>query len=76
MFYMIKYVTDFTMAYLQKHGFEKPVLIKDKAEGLIVPSKIFSVNDVKICVGKSLFYLTVLKMLYHCLTYCMFLVWK
>lgn len=66
MFYMIICVTDFTMAYLQKHGFEKPVLIKDKAEGLIVPSKIFSVNDVKICVGKYLFYYTGLKILYQC----------
>jgi len=43
---------EFTISYLQQNGFETPILIKEKADlGLLVPNKIFSVNDVKICVG-------------------------
>ncbi|XP_054276227.1 jmjC domain-containing histone demethylation protein 1-like [Macrosteles quadrilineatus] len=43
---------DFTISYLQQNGFETPILVTEKSDlGLLVPSKIFSVNDVKICVG-------------------------
>ncbi|XP_050521569.1 jmjC domain-containing histone demethylation protein 1-like isoform X2 [Daktulosphaira vitifoliae] len=43
---------DFTISYLQKHGFVIPLLFKDKTGlGLHVPSQNFSVNDVRTCVG-------------------------
>ncbi|XP_050442390.1 jmjC domain-containing histone demethylation protein 1 isoform X3 [Adelges cooleyi] len=43
---------EFTVAYLQKHGFVIPLLFKDKTGlGLHVPSQNFSVNDVRTCVG-------------------------
>nr|CAD7597925.1 unnamed protein product [Timema genevievae] len=43
---------DFNLAYLQKHGFNMPLLFRDKAGlGLRVPSSNFSVNDVRMCVG-------------------------
>ncbi|XP_060863538.1 jmjC domain-containing histone demethylation protein 1 isoform X5 [Metopolophium dirhodum] len=43
---------DFTISYLQKHGFVIPLLFKDKTGlGLHVPSPNFSVNDVRTCVG-------------------------
>nr|CAD7399449.1 unnamed protein product [Timema cristinae] len=42
---------DFNLAYLQKHGFNMPLLFRDKAGlGLRVPSSNFSVNDVRMCV--------------------------
>ncbi|XP_049794770.1 jmjC domain-containing histone demethylation protein 1-like [Schistocerca nitens] len=43
---------DFNLAYLQRHGFNTPLLFRDKAGlGLRVPSPNFSVNDVRMCVG-------------------------
>lgn len=45
--------SDFNLAYLQKHGFNTPLLFRDKAGlGLRVPSPNFSVNDVRMCVGE------------------------
>lgn len=47
------FILDFTLAYLQKHGFGLPILFKDKTGlGLHVPSPNFSVNDVRTCVGE------------------------
>lgn len=44
--------SDFTITYLQRHGFSTPLLFKDKTGlGLHVPSPNFSVNDVRFCVG-------------------------
>lgn len=46
-------ILDFTISYLQKHGFIIPLLFKDKTGlGLHVPSHNFSVNDVRTCVGE------------------------
>lgn len=45
-------ILDFTIAYLQKNGFNIPLLFTDKAGlGLHVPSPNFSVHDVRTCVG-------------------------
>lgn len=45
--------SDFNLAYLQRHGFNTPLLFRDKAGlGLRVPSPNFSVNDVRMCVGE------------------------
>ncbi|XP_063697320.1 jmjC domain-containing histone demethylation protein 1 [Culicoides brevitarsis] len=44
--------SDLTVGYLQQHGFNIPLLIKEKAGlGLQVPSPNFSINDVRMCVG-------------------------
>lgn len=44
--------SDFNLAYLQRHGFNTPLLFRDKTGlGLRVPSPNFSVNDVRMCVG-------------------------
>jgi len=44
---------DFNLAYLQRHGFNTPLLFRDKTGlGLRVPSPNFSVNDVRMCVGE------------------------
>ena len=46
-------VPDFNLAYLQRHGFNTPLLFRDKTGlGLRVPSPNFSVNDVRMCVGE------------------------
>ncbi|GLH03864.1 JmjC domain-containing histone demethylation protein 1 [Gryllus bimaculatus] len=43
---------DFNLAYLQRHGFNTPLLFREKTGlGLRVPSANFSVNDVRMCVG-------------------------
>ncbi|XP_046386449.1 jmjC domain-containing histone demethylation protein 1-like isoform X1 [Ischnura elegans] len=43
---------DFNLSYLQRHGFNTPLLFKEKAGlGLRVPSCNFSINDVRMCVG-------------------------
>uniref|UniRef100_T1JN42 [histone H3]-dimethyl-L-lysine(36) demethylase n=1 Tax=Strigamia maritima TaxID=126957 RepID=T1JN42_STRMM len=43
---------EFNLRYLQEHGFESPVMIREKTGlGLRVPSKNFTVNDVRQCVG-------------------------
>ncbi|XKL65132.1 hypothetical protein PGB90_005218 [Kerria lacca] len=43
---------DFNLAYLQRHGFNTPILFKEKVGlGLQVPSSSFTVNDVRTCVG-------------------------
>lgn len=43
---------DFNIAYLQRHGFNTPLLFKEKTGlGLQVPSTNFTVNDVRMCVG-------------------------
>lgn len=45
--------SDFNLAYLQRHGFNTPLLFRDKVGlGLRVPSPNFSVNDVRMCVGE------------------------
>lgn len=42
------------ISYLQQHGFNIPLLIKDKSGlGLQVPSPNFSINDVRMCVGSK-----------------------
>lgn len=44
---------DLNLAYLQRHGFNTPILFKEKTGlGLQVPSQTFTVNDVRTCVGK------------------------
>ncbi|KAL1123648.1 hypothetical protein AAG570_002724 [Ranatra chinensis] len=44
--------SDFTVGYLQRHGFNTPLLFKEKTGlGLHVPSQNFSINDVRTCVG-------------------------
>lgn len=44
--------SDFTLAYLQRHGFNTPLVFKEKSGlGLVVPSTNFSINDVRMCVG-------------------------
>ncbi|KAG8253583.1 Lysine-specific demethylase 2A [Homalodisca vitripennis] len=44
--------SDLTLAYLQRHGFNTPLLFKEKTGlGLQVPSQNFTVNDVRVCVG-------------------------
>jgi hypothetical protein len=46
-------ISDFNLAYLQRHGFSTPLLFRDKVGlGLRVPSPNFSVNDVRMCVGE------------------------
>ncbi|XP_022188601.2 jmjC domain-containing histone demethylation protein 1-like [Nilaparvata lugens] len=43
---------DFNIQYLQSNGFKTPILFREKSGlGLQVPSKNFSINDVKLCVG-------------------------
>lgn len=43
---------DFTLKYLQEHGFEYPLLFKSKANmGMRLPSHNFTCNDVRQCVG-------------------------
>nr|XP_018914262.1 PREDICTED: jmjC domain-containing histone demethylation protein 1 isoform X1 [Bemisia tabaci] len=43
---------DFNLAYLQRHGFNTPLLFKEKAGlHLQVPSSTFTVKDVRTCVG-------------------------
>ncbi|XP_073991040.1 lysine demethylase 2 [Rhodnius prolixus] len=43
---------DFNITYLQRHGFNTPLLFREKAGlGLHVPSQNFTVNDVRTCVG-------------------------
>ncbi|XP_067014972.2 jmjC domain-containing histone demethylation protein 1 [Anabrus simplex] len=43
---------DFNLAYLQRNGFNVPLLFREKTGlGLRVPSQNFSVNDVRMCVG-------------------------
>ncbi|KAL3234742.1 hypothetical protein MRX96_003387 [Rhipicephalus microplus] len=43
---------DFTLKYLQEHGFEHPLLFKSKANmGMRLPSHNFTCNDVRQCVG-------------------------
>lgn len=43
---------DFNLSYLQRHGFNTPLLFKEKTGlGLQVPSANFTVNDVRMCVG-------------------------
>lgn len=44
--------TELTVAYLQRHGFNTPLLFKEKTGlGLRVPTTNFTVNDVRMCVG-------------------------
>nr|CAD7413287.1 unnamed protein product [Timema poppensis] len=51
----VEKLKNFNLAYLQKHGFNMPLLFRDKAGlGLRVPSSNFSVNDVRMCVGTLL----------------------
>ncbi|XP_058808657.1 jmjC domain-containing histone demethylation protein 1-like [Phymastichus coffea] len=44
--------SDLTVAYIQKHGFGVPLIIREKSGlGIRVPSTNFTVNDVRTCVG-------------------------
>lgn len=44
---------ELTVSHLQKHGLHIPLLFREKAGlGLQVPSKNFSVSDVRTCVGR------------------------
>lgn len=44
--------SDLTVAYLQQYGFNIPLLFKEKSGlGLRVPSRNFSIRDVRTCVG-------------------------
>lgn len=48
-----KYLADFNLAYLQKYGFNTPLLFKEKSGlGLQVPDSSFTINDVRSCVGE------------------------
>ncbi|KAJ1523891.1 hypothetical protein ONE63_010445 [Megalurothrips usitatus] len=43
---------DFNIQYLQRNGFSTPLLFKEKSGlGIVVPSKNFTINDVRTCVG-------------------------
>lgn len=43
---------DFSLKYLQEHGFEVPIVFKEKSGlGMRMPSSNFTVNDVRQCVG-------------------------
>ncbi|XP_017781389.1 PREDICTED: jmjC domain-containing histone demethylation protein 1-like [Nicrophorus vespilloides] len=43
---------ELTVAYLQRHGFNTPLLFKEKSGlGLRVPTNNFTINDVRMCVG-------------------------
>ncbi|CAG9862141.1 unnamed protein product [Phyllotreta striolata] len=43
---------ELSVAYLQRHGFNTPLLFKEKAGlGLRVPTANFTINDVRMCVG-------------------------
>ncbi|KAH1011633.1 jmjC domain-containing histone demethylation protein 1 isoform X1 [Dendroctonus ponderosae] len=43
---------ELNVAYFQKHGFNTPLLFKDKTGlGIRVPSSNFSINDVRVSVG-------------------------
>lgn len=43
---------EFNVQYLQRHGFSTPLLFKEKSGlGIVVPSKNFTINDVRTCVG-------------------------
>ncbi|XP_042885733.1 lysine-specific demethylase 2A-like [Penaeus japonicus] len=43
---------DYTLAHVQKNGFNWPLLFKDKSKlGITIPSSDFTINDVRLCVG-------------------------
>ncbi|KAL0267255.1 UNVERIFIED_CONTAM: hypothetical protein PYX00_009581 [Menopon gallinae] len=43
---------DLTLSYLQKHGFNTPILFREKTGlGIRVPTEEFTVTHVKMCVG-------------------------
>lgn len=45
------------MGYIQKNGFNTPLLFKDKyGLDIKVPKPDFSVGDVRQCVGNFIFY--------------------
>lgn len=49
--------SEFNVQYMQRHGFSTPLLFKEKSGlGIVVPSKNFSINDVRTCVGKRNFH--------------------
>jgi hypothetical protein len=70
MCFCFDWVSDFNLAYLQRHGFNTPLLFRDKTGlGLRVPSPNFSVNDVRMCVGEYLYAIsaiTVLAIFVYC----------
>ncbi|XP_068245730.1 lysine-specific demethylase 2A-like isoform X2 [Palaemon carinicauda] len=44
--------TEYSLKHVQKHGFNWPLLFKDKSQlGITVPSSDFTINDVRLCVG-------------------------
>ncbi|XP_066957915.1 lysine-specific demethylase 2A-like isoform X3 [Macrobrachium rosenbergii] len=44
--------TEYNLKHVQKHGFNWPLLFKDKSQlGITVPSSDFTINDVRLCVG-------------------------
>lgn len=44
--------SELTVAYFQRHGFNTPLLFREKAGlGLRVPTSNFTVDDVRMCVG-------------------------
>jgi len=46
---------DFTVSYIQKHGFSLPLFFPDKVGlDIKVPKSDFTINDVRQCVGKFL----------------------
>nr|XP_027219721.1 jmjC domain-containing histone demethylation protein 1-like [Penaeus vannamei] len=50
----VKDMTDheYTLAHVQKNGFNWPLLFKDKSKlGITIPSSDFTINDVRLCVG-------------------------
>lgn len=45
-------LTEYTLAHVQKNGFNWPLLFKDKSKlGITIPSSDFTINDVRLCVG-------------------------
>lgn len=44
--------SELTVEYFQRHGFNTPLLFREKSGlGLRVPTKNFTINDVRMCVG-------------------------
>ena len=49
---------DFGLGYMQKHGFNWPLLFKEKKKlGIVIPDNNFAINDVRILVGKINYFL-------------------
>lgn len=44
---------EYNLKHVQEHGFNWPMLFRDKTKlGIQIPNSDFSINDVRLCVGK------------------------